>query len=146
MRGVASIDSKILHAQTADGRHHPAILAAVIVDAANLPGVPADSHHFEKFAFVNQVSRVVALGVKKIRGKRLRLNRFLSREIKDSPNGKLRFGDGAKLLYPFVDRKLFHRRASQHDEMNAQKTESGKHYSNSLHVRQQETASNCVLS
>jgi hypothetical protein len=30
--------------------------------------------------------------------------------------------------------------------MNAQKTESDKHYSNPAHVRQQETALRCVLS
>jgi hypothetical protein len=34
----------------------------------------------------------------------------------------------------------------ERDEMNAQKTESDQHYSNRLHVRQQETALNCVLS
>src|ERR1700689_824414 len=76
MRGVTSIDPEILHAEAADGSHHPAILVAVIVDAANLTDIPTYGHRFEKLAFVNQVSRVVALRVKKIRGKRLRLNGF----------------------------------------------------------------------
>src|SRR5580704_1529889 len=105
MSGVASVDSKILHAQTADRRHHPAILIAVIVDAANLADIPADGHDFEKLALVNQISCVVAFGVKKIRRKRLGLNGFLRCEVKHSRNRKFGFGNGAKLLYPFVDRK-----------------------------------------
>src|SRR6202046_3546793 len=56
--GVAIINAEVLHAQTTDGRRHPAILAAMIVNAANLSDIPADGHDFEGLTFVNQVSCV----------------------------------------------------------------------------------------
>src|ERR1700734_2074747 len=137
MSGIARVDSKILHAQTADRRHHPTILVAVIVDATNLADIPANGHDFEEVALVNQISRVVAFCVKKIRRKRIGLNRFLRGEIKDSRNRKLSFGNAAKLLYPVVNRQHFHRRASQHEDHRAMKTALLGNYSNALSERQQ---------
>src|ERR1700733_8033185 len=101
---VATINEEILHAQTADGRRHPAILAAMIMNAANLSDIPTDGHDFEELTFVNQVSCVVAFCVKKIRRECLGLNSFLRCEIEDSRNRKFGFRNGAKVLYPFVDR------------------------------------------
>src|SRR5580658_1831177 len=103
MRLVALVDAKILYAQTPDRGNHPAILVAMIVNAAHLADIPADCHHFKKIAFVNQVSRVMALGVKKIGSKSFRLNSFLRGELKYARNGKLRLGYGAKLFYPLID-------------------------------------------
>src|SRR5215470_14195882 len=42
--GIALIDAIVLHAQPPYRRGHPAILAAVIVDAALLANFPADGH------------------------------------------------------------------------------------------------------
>src|SRR5271165_177810 len=66
VRGVAILDAEILHAQPPNRSRHPAVLVAVIVNPAHLTYIPADRQHFEEFALVDQVSRVVALGVKKI--------------------------------------------------------------------------------
>jgi hypothetical protein len=80
---------KILNAQPPDRRHHPAILVAMVVDAAHVADVPADGHDFEELAFVDQVPRVMALGVKKIRSQRLRTNRSRLRELQNTRNGEL---------------------------------------------------------
>src|SRR4029077_143783 len=64
--GVVIDHTVILHAQAADGRGHPAILVAMIVDAAVLADVPADGHALENFILENQVARVAALGKKTI--------------------------------------------------------------------------------
>src|ERR1700722_17194316 len=103
LSSVAMIHTKILNAQTPDGSNHPAVLVAMIVNAANLSDIPADSHHFKKITFVNQVSRVVALCVKKIGRERLGLNAFLGREFKNSRNLKFGFRYSAELLYSLID-------------------------------------------
>jgi len=45
---VAVFDAEILHFEPADGRGHPAILIAMIVDAAELADLPTDGHTFEQ--------------------------------------------------------------------------------------------------
>jgi len=60
--GVAMIDAVVLHAQAANGDNHPAILVAMVVDAAGLADFPADGHAFEKGVFENQIAGVVAFG------------------------------------------------------------------------------------
>src|SRR5262249_24299783 len=45
--GVASLHAEVLHTQAADRHRHPAVLIAVVVDAARLADVPADGHGFE---------------------------------------------------------------------------------------------------
>jgi hypothetical protein len=61
-RGVFFFDAKILDFQAADGSGHPAILIAMIVDAALLADFPADGHALEEIVFENEIARVVALG------------------------------------------------------------------------------------
>ena len=61
------LDAEILHAQLADRHGHPAILIAVIVDAAHLTRFPADGDDFEEIAFVNQIPCVVTPGIEEIR-------------------------------------------------------------------------------
>ena len=61
---ISILDAEILDAQPADRRHHPAILVAMIVNAAHLAYVPADSEHFEQFTLVDQIPGVVAVRVK----------------------------------------------------------------------------------
>src|SRR6202034_931579 len=132
MRFVALIDAKILHAQTSDGRNHPAILVAMIVNAADLADIPTNRHHFKEIAFVNQVSRVMALCVKKIGRKSLRLNGFLRGEIKHARNRKFSLGNGAKLLYPMVNRQGFHLARLPARGNMTRKTALFSHYSNAL--------------
>src|SRR5258706_6743944 len=61
LRGVALIHAVVLHAEAADGRGHPAVLVAMIVDAAVLADFPADGHALEEIVLENQIARVAAL-------------------------------------------------------------------------------------
>src|ERR1700730_10270489 len=114
VRGVAILHAEILHAQPSNRRHHPAILVAMIVDAAHVPDFPADSHHFKKLTFINQVSRGMALGVKKITSQCLRANSPRLRELQHARNCEFFCGDGAQLFHPLVNRHVFHARRSFH--------------------------------
>src|SRR5258708_29179390 len=58
--GVALVDSEILHAEPPDGRRHPAILIAVIVDAAELADFPADGHALENIVLENEIAGVIS--------------------------------------------------------------------------------------
>jgi hypothetical protein len=75
----------------------------VIVDAADLAAFPADGENFEQLTFVYQVAGVVALCVKEVGGKSLRVDGFARGEIENSRDGEFFFGDGGELLDPFVD-------------------------------------------
>jgi hypothetical protein len=57
---VAAIHTIVLHTETADGRGHPAILIAVVVDAAMLPDFPANGHALEEIILENQIAGVAA--------------------------------------------------------------------------------------
>ena len=92
VRSIACIHMKILNAETANGSRHPAILVAMIVDAAELADFPADGEHFEKLALENQIPGVMALRVEEIRRKRFRLNGKLLSEIENARNSEFRFG------------------------------------------------------
>ena len=59
-------NAEILDFQAADGRGHPAVLIAMIVDAAVLADFPADGHALEKLVFENEIAGVIAFGKKKI--------------------------------------------------------------------------------
>src|SRR6266403_6046986 len=61
VRNVALIDAIVLYAEAADGRGHPAVLVAMIVDAAVLADFPADGHALEEIVLENQIARVAAL-------------------------------------------------------------------------------------
>jgi hypothetical protein len=60
--GIAIVDAKILDAQAADGRGHPAILVAVIVNARALADFPTDGHALEEGILENEIASVAALG------------------------------------------------------------------------------------
>ena len=75
--GVLALYAEILHFQAADGSAHPAILVAVIVDAAELANFPANGHAFEDVIFVNQVARVAALGEEKVGFQGFRADRVM---------------------------------------------------------------------
>src|SRR5467141_3186733 len=59
--GVAIVNAEILDLQPADGRGHPAILTAMVVNAAGLADFPANGHALEDFVLEDEVARVVAL-------------------------------------------------------------------------------------
>ncbi len=65
-RRVAVLNAEILHAQAADGRGHPAFLAAGVVDAAHLADIPADGQALEELILEDEVARVVGLGEEEV--------------------------------------------------------------------------------
>jgi hypothetical protein len=79
-RGIAVFHAEVFHLQAADGNSRPAILVAVIVDAAGLAGFPADGDGLEESALENQVARVAALGKKQVGLKRFGLN-FVAADV-----------------------------------------------------------------
>jgi hypothetical protein len=60
--GVAVFNAEILDFEAADGGGHPAVLIAMIVDAAKLADLPADGHTLEKIVFEDEVAGVTAFG------------------------------------------------------------------------------------
>src|SRR5258708_32554582 len=58
--GVAIVHTKILDLQPADGRGHPAVLTAMVVNAAGLADLPANGHALEDFVLEDEIARVVA--------------------------------------------------------------------------------------
>jgi len=114
VRGVAVFHAEILNAQPPDGRDHPTVLVAMIVNAAEVPDFPADGHHFEELAFVNQVSGVVALGVEKVGLERFRADGLCLRELQNARDGELLLRNAAELFHPVIDGQLFHARGRFH--------------------------------
>src|SRR2546421_8891610 len=60
-RGVAIVHSEILDLQLADRRGHPAVLIAMIVNAAVLADLPANGHALEDLVLEDEIASVVAL-------------------------------------------------------------------------------------
>ena len=65
-RSIFFLYAEVLDLQPADGSRHPAVLIAMIVNAAGLADFPADGHALEDFVFEDEISRVIALGEKEI--------------------------------------------------------------------------------
>src|SRR5260370_19736676 len=61
MRDIALVNAEILDLQPADGSGHPAILIAMVVNAAGLADLPADGHALEDFVLEDEIAGVVAL-------------------------------------------------------------------------------------
>ena len=104
--GMAVFDAEILYLETADGRGHPAVLIAMIVDAGELADFPADGHTFEKIVFENEVAGVAALGEKNIFFERVGADVTLDDEILDVFEGEILGGDGGEIFDPVGDGEL----------------------------------------
>ena len=108
LRAVLILDAEILHPQFADGDGHPAILPAMVVNAAGLPDFPADGHDFEKIALENQVSCVVALGVEEVRLQRIDAELVLLEVFLDLGKCEVLAMNGGETAHPVIDRHLRH--------------------------------------
>src|SRR5713226_1688574 len=56
--GVAPAHAIVLNPEPANGRGHPTILIAMVVDAAVLADFPANRHALEEIILENQIARV----------------------------------------------------------------------------------------
>jgi hypothetical protein len=107
MAGIALVNAEILDFEAADRRGHPAILAAMIVDAAGLANFPADGQTLEDMVAENEIAGVIALGEKEILVKGFRENSMVKNIILDVLEGELALRDGGKALDPIGDDELF---------------------------------------
>src|SRR5580693_9153809 len=105
-RGVFFVDAKILDFQAADGSGHPAVLVAMIVDAAVLSYFPADGHALEEIVFENEIARVIPLGEEEVFFERLRTDRVLDDVVLDSLESEFAFRDSGEAFDPVGDGEL----------------------------------------
>jgi len=105
--GVFLFDAKILDFQTADGSGHPAVLIAMIVDAAVLADFPADGHALEEIVFENEIAGVVALGEEAIFFEALGAYGVVKDVVLDVFEREVALGDGGEALNPVGDGELF---------------------------------------
>lgn len=100
-------DAKILDFQAADGRGHPAILIAMIVNAARLTDFPADGHALEEVVLKNKVARVISFGKETVFVERLGAHRMLDDVVLNIFETELKLGDGGESFDPIGDGELF---------------------------------------
>src|SRR5260370_38718446 len=86
---IAVVNAKILDLQPADGRGHPTILIAMIVNAAGLANLPTDGHALEDFVLEDEVARVVALRKIAVLVDRLRARRVADAVVLDGFEGAM---------------------------------------------------------
>lgn len=106
--GILALDVKILDKQSADRNGHPAILPAMIVNAADLANFPADGHNFEEITLENEIPRVMAFGVEKIGLQSVRRNRMPLEIAFDVFKSELFAMDFREAANPFVNVQLRH--------------------------------------
>jgi hypothetical protein len=104
---VFFLDAEILDFQTADGRGHPTVLIAVIVDAAVLADFPADGHALEEIVFENQIAGVIAFGEEEIFFERLGFNSVVDDVFLDVFEGVGALGDSGEAFDPVGDGEWF---------------------------------------
>lgn len=105
--GVFFIHTEILDLQPANGRGHPAVLIAMIVDAAVLANFPADGHALEKIVLENEIARVISFGEKAILVERFGADGMLNDVVLDSFESEVALGNGGEVFDPVGDGELF---------------------------------------
>jgi hypothetical protein len=105
--GVAVVHTIILYTQAADGRGHPAILSAMIVNAAVLPDVPAKRHALEENVAEDEIARVISLGEKAIFFEAFRAHGVADDIVLDVLQRELGFADGSEAFDPVFDGEFF---------------------------------------
>src|SRR5205085_2348044 len=93
--------------QTADGRRHPAILIAMIVDTAELADFPANGHTFEDFIFEDEIAGVAALGEEEVFVERFGTDGVVEDIVLDISEREIALGDGGEIFDPVGDGELF---------------------------------------
>src|SRR5258708_24990445 len=106
MAGVALLHTKILHSQPPDRSGHPAVLVAMIMNAAELPDLPANGHALKYVVLENQVACVIAAGEEEIFVQGFRTNGVLHDVVLDGFQGELALRDGGEVLHPIRDGQL----------------------------------------
>jgi hypothetical protein len=103
---VFFVNAEILNFQAPDGGGHPAVLIAMIMDAAVLAYFPADGHALEEVIFENEIARVVSLGEEKVFVERLGFNGVLDDVVLDNFEREVALGDSGEAFNPVGDGEL----------------------------------------
>jgi len=103
---VFFIDSEILNFQAADGSGHPAVLIAMIVNAAVLADFPADGHALEEIVFKNEIARVIPFREKKVFIDRFRTDGVADDVVLDIFEREVALGDRSEAFDPVGDGEL----------------------------------------
>ncbi len=101
--GIFFIDAEILDFQAADGGGHPAVLIAMIVDAAVLSNFPTDGHALEEIVFENEIAGVIAFGEEEIFFERLGTDSVLDDVVLDRFESEGALGDSDEAFDPVGD-------------------------------------------
>src|SRR6267143_3004732 len=106
-RGVALVNAEILDLQAADRRGHPAILIAMVVNAAGLADLPANCHALEDFVLEDEIASVVALRKIAVFVERFRAHRMADDVVLDVFEGEIAPRDSGETFDPIGDGELF---------------------------------------
>ena len=104
--GVVILDAKVLHFEAADRRGHPAILVAVIVDAAELADFPADGHALEDRVLENEIAGVVAFGEEEVFFEGFGTDGMVEDIVLDGFESEVALGDSGETFDPVDDGEL----------------------------------------
>ena len=104
--GVTVVTPEILDLQATDGGGHPAILVAVIVDAAGLADFPADGHAFEGVVFKDEIAGVVAFRKEKIFVERSGTDSVAEDVVLNICEREVALRDGSEAFHPIGDSEL----------------------------------------
>src|ERR1700722_1069671 len=104
--GVFFFDAEILDSQAADGRGHPTVLIAMVVDAAVLSDFPADRHTLEEIVFENEIASVIPFGEEAVLVEGLRMDGVVNDVVLDIFERKVALGDSGEALDPVGDGEL----------------------------------------
>lgn len=103
---VFFIDAKILNLEPADGRGHPAVLVAMIVDAAVLADFPADGHALEEIVLENEIACVIPFREEEIFLDCFGADSVLDDVVLDSLESEFALGNGGEAFDPVRDGEL----------------------------------------
>ena len=104
--GIEFFDAVVADAEAADGSGHPAVLTAMVVDAAVLAAFPAEGHALEESVFEDQIAGVAALGKENVGFEAGGLDGMMDDVVLDGFEGEVFFGDGGEAGDPVGDGDL----------------------------------------
>ena len=113
---VFFIDTEILDFQAADGSGHPAVLIAMVVDAAVLADFPTDGHALEEIALENEIAGVIPLREKEIFFERFGTDGVLDDVVLDSIESEFALGDCGEAFDPVGDGERLDSKLFLHDK------------------------------
>ena len=104
--GIELLHSVVVNLQPADRSRHPAVLIAMVMDAAGLADFPAQRHALEQCILEDQVAGVASLRIENVLFQTGRLHGMLDDIILDGLQSKILFRNGGEARDPVGDDDL----------------------------------------